>query len=43
MLAAGVPVISTPVGAEGISASPDLHVCDFAQVANAVLRQFGAG
>lgn len=42
MLAAGIPVISTPVGAEGISAHPELHVCDFGQFAAAVLRQFDA-
>lgn len=40
MLEAGIPVISTPVGAEGVKSNPLLRVVDFDEISDAVISFF---
>jgi hypothetical protein len=40
MLEAGVPIISTPVGAEGVERNPLLRVVDFDEISDAVISFF---
>jgi glycosyltransferase involved in cell wall biosynthesis len=40
MLEAGIPVISTPVGAEGVESNPLLRVVDFDEISDAVISFF---